>query len=90
MADGIKWVVLPFGASAECNTCGIRPNTYIKEGVIEISLGITLKSWFQFMSVDSFWISLKDDYTKIMNKAVDISLSFTISHLCEVALSALK
>jgi len=42
------------------------------------------------MSVDSFWISLKDDYTKIMNKAVDISLSFTISHLCEVALSALK
>jgi len=44
LADGIKWVVLPFGASAECNTCGIRPNTYIKEGVIEISLGITLKS----------------------------------------------
>jgi len=44
LADGIKWVVLPFGASAECITCGIRPNTYIKEGVIEISLGITLKS----------------------------------------------
>jgi hypothetical protein len=35
---------LPFGASAECNTCGIRPNTYIKEGIIEISLGITRKS----------------------------------------------
>ena len=44
LGNRIKWVVLPFGASAACITCGVRPDTYIKEGLIEISLGITCKS----------------------------------------------
>ena len=42
------------------------------------------------MSVDSFRISLKNDYTKITNKALDILPIFAILCLCEVALSALK
>ena len=42
------------------------------------------------MSVDSFWISLKNDFTKITNKDLGILYIFKISCLCEAALSALK
>jgi hypothetical protein len=53
-------------ASAEHNTHGVKHNTYRKEGLINISSGTALKSKVKDVSVDSFWISLKHYYPKII------------------------
>jgi hypothetical protein len=87
----IERVISPFGASGEHNINTASDLTYAeKEELIGVSSYTILKSEFQDISLDSFWISLKNDYPAVVNKALDILLPFCTSYLCEAAFSTLK
>ena len=61
-----------------------------KEDLIQVSSDTNLKSKFQGVFVDSFWISPKNECPEIVNKYVDILLPFPTSYLREAALSTTK
>ena len=64
-------------------------NTGFK-GLIRVSLDTNFKSNFQDIFVDFFLITPKNKGPEIVNKYVDILLSFATSYLCVAAFSTTK
>jgi len=61
-----------------------------KEDLIQVSSDTNLKSKFQEILVDPFWITPKNKCPEIVNKYVDILLPFATSYLDVVAFSTTK
>ncbi|GFG30940.1 hypothetical protein Cfor_04038 [Coptotermes formosanus] len=82
--------VSPSGASAEHNTNTASDLTHAeKDEFIKISSHTTLKSKYHDTTVDSFWISLKNEYPETIRLWI-LYLPFSTLHLCMAAFSTLE
>ena len=61
----------------------------LKEELTDILHDRTLKLKHCELSLDSFWISVENEYTTIAQKALKILLLFSTTYLCEQGFSAL-
>ncbi|PNF35215.1 hypothetical protein B7P43_G06869 [Cryptotermes secundus] len=61
----------------------------ISTQVCELQSECTLKIRFTDLSLDKFWISMKEEYPAIHRKAINILLQFLISYMCKQAYSCL-
>jgi hypothetical protein len=48
-----------------------------------------MKIRFQENACDTFWISIKSEYPKLLKQVISILLSFASTYLCETAFSTL-
>jgi hypothetical protein len=55
----------------------------------ELQSDRTLQMRFTDLPLDKFWISVKEEYPAIHRKAVNILLQFSVSYICEQAVSFL-
>ena len=80
------WVWDPYSESA-----GHPVNLTLKEEeeFCELQCDRTFKIRFTDLSLDKFWISVKEEYPTIHRKAINILLPFSISYMCEQAVSYL-
>ena len=60
-----------------------------EEELISISVDRSLKIKFSEEPVEEFWISMKEQFSKISEKALIILLQFSTSYLCELGFSTL-
>ena len=60
-----------------------------KEELCELQCDRTLKMRFTDLSLDKFWISVKEEFPTIHRKASKILLQFSTSYMCEQAFSCL-
>jgi hypothetical protein len=60
-----------------------------EEELYELQSDYTLKKKFTDLSLDKFWISVKEEYPAIHRKAINILLQFVTSYMCEQAFSCL-
>jgi len=69
----------------------IAPSEFIsteEESFIELFCDNSLKAKFGNMELTKFWISIKDEYPLLSDKAQHILISFATSYLCEAGFSA--
>uniref|UniRef100_A0A674J7L1 HAT C-terminal dimerisation domain-containing protein n=1 Tax=Terrapene triunguis TaxID=2587831 RepID=A0A674J7L1_9SAUR len=59
-----------------------------KEKLIEISCDYELKRSFRNLSLINFWLSLRNEYPLLAEKAAAVLLSFSTTYLCEKAFSS--
>ena len=74
------WVRDPYSES-----CSHPENLTLKEEeeLCELQCDCTLKIRFTDLSLDKFWISVKEKYPAIHRKAINILLQFSTSYMCE-------
>lgn len=60
-----------------------------EEHLSELQCDPTLKIKFNEVSLDVFWISLRQEYPVVSAKALDTLLQFSVSYFCEQAFSCL-
>uniref|UniRef100_A0A8C3RXN0 Uncharacterized protein n=1 Tax=Chelydra serpentina TaxID=8475 RepID=A0A8C3RXN0_CHESE len=63
-------------------------NTKEKEKLIEISCDYELKRSFRNLSLINFWLSLRNEYPFLAEKAAAVLLPFSTTYLCEKAFSS--
>ncbi|CAM5094066.1 unnamed protein product [Natator depressus] len=63
-------------------------NTEEKEKLIEISCDYELKRSFRSLSLINFWLSLRNKYPLLAEKAAAVLLPFSTTYLCEKAFSS--
>ncbi|CAM4544720.1 unnamed protein product [Lepidochelys kempii] len=63
-------------------------NTEEKEKLIEISCDYELKRSFRNLSLINFWLSLRNKYPLLAEKAATVLLPFSTTYLCEKAFSS--
>ncbi len=84
--QGYDWIRNPF---CEATT---QPENFTlreEEELCELQSDRTLKMAFRDLSLDKFWVSVKDKYPGIHRKALNILLQFSSSYTCEQAFSYL-
>jgi hypothetical protein len=59
-----------------------------EENLIELSCDNSLKARFGSTELTEFWISIKDEYPLLSDKAQRILIPFSTSYLCEAGFSA--
>ena len=66
-------------------SCGHPENLTLKEEeeLYELQCDSTLKIRFTDLSLDKFWISVKEEYPTSHRKALNILLQFLTSYMCE-------
>jgi len=80
------WMRNPFSSSI----CTSNFNLTLQEEELKsLSTDRSLKIQFTEESLEDFWISVKEEYPKISEKALIILLPFSTSHLCELGFSTL-
>ena len=60
-----------------------------EEELVAISTDRGLMIKHKELSLEAFWISIKEEYVSISKKALTILLQFATSYLCELGFSAL-
>ena len=60
-----------------------------QEQLAEIREDRTLKIKFQDVALDTFWVSLKCEYSVVSSTAIAILLPFSTTYLCELSFSSL-
>lgn len=80
------WIRNPF--SSLC-TSSFNLTLQEEEELISISADRSLKIKFSEESVEDFWILMKEQFSKISEKALIILLQFLTSYLCELGFSTL-
>ncbi|VVC25872.1 Hypothetical protein CINCED_3A012173 [Cinara cedri] len=81
--DKFAWIQDPFTS--------IVPSEFIsteEESLIELSCDSSLKSKFTNMELTKFWISIKNEYLLVCEKALRVLIPFSTSYLCEAGFSA--
>uniref|UniRef100_A0A674JCF8 HAT C-terminal dimerisation domain-containing protein n=1 Tax=Terrapene triunguis TaxID=2587831 RepID=A0A674JCF8_9SAUR len=63
-------------------------NTEEKEKMIEISCDYKLRRSFRNLSLINFWLSLRNEYPLLAEKAAAVLLPFSTTYLCEKAFSS--
>ena len=85
---GKFWIVNPFAEDIDSRNL----NTVEKELLMELSCDTTLMSKHKDLSLSQFWISLKNEYPELSDKAIKLLLIFstTYLYLCEKSFSSLS
>jgi hypothetical protein len=81
--DKFAWIQGPFNATAPSEFTAAK-----EENLIELSCDNMLKTKFITMVFSEFWMSVKDGYSLLSDKAQRILITFATSHLCEAGVSA--
>ena len=74
---GNFWIVNPF--AGDINACHL--NAVEKESLIELSCDTTLMSKHKDLQLLQFWISLKNEYPELSDKAIKLLLIFSTTYL---------
>jgi zinc finger BED domain-containing protein 5/7/8/9 len=83
--DKFAWIQDPFNS--------IGPSEFIsteEESLIELSCDSSLKAKFTSMELAKFWISIKDEYPLLSEKALRVLIPFSTSYLCKAGFSAIS
>ena len=83
---GKFWIVNPF--AEDIDSCNL--NTVGKESLMELSCDTTLMSKHKDLPLSQFWISLKNEYPELSDKAIKLLLIFSTTYLCEKSFSSLS
>jgi hypothetical protein len=76
------WARNPYSeSSAQLENLALRE----EEELCKLKSDRTLKIRFIDLSLDKFWISVKEEYPAIHRKAISILLQFLTSYMCEQA-----
>lgn len=78
------WIRDPFVTSL-----GNELNLKEQEELIEIKNDRNLQIRFNKSDLARFWISMKEDYPNIFQRAIEVLLPFSTSYLCELGFSAM-
>ncbi|KAL4126012.1 hypothetical protein QTP88_010244 [Uroleucon formosanum] len=81
--DKFSWIQDPFNSTAPSEFTSTE-----EESLIELSCDNSLKTKFSSMDLTKFWISIKDEYPLLSDKAQRILIPFSTSYLCEAGFSA--
>ena len=82
---GNMWIIDPFVASIEESKLSIKE----KESLIDLSCDDSLKAKFKSsLSRAHFWLSVKNEYPLLNEKAIKILIQFSTTYLCEKAFSS--
>ena len=86
-SDLHDWVRNPFNdlSSNSGNLLSLQE----EEEITELKCDRTLRTKFNEVPLDVFWISVREEYSVISAKALDILLQFSTSYLCEQGFSCL-
>ena len=82
--ESYDWIRNPFVPSSN-NLC-----LKAEEELMAISCDRTLRLKYSEITIDSFWISVQQEYPVISEIAVSILLQFSTSYLCELGFSTLN
>ena len=74
------WIRNPF---IDISTDDVGFSLTEEEELVTISTDRSLKIKHKEMSIDQFWISIKEEYPSIARKALTVLLQFSTSYLCE-------
>lgn len=80
------WVRNPF---SESSVQSENLNLKEQEEICDLQSDRTLRMRFDDVSLDKFWISVKEEYPAIYRKALNVLLQFSTSYMCEQAFSCL-
>jgi hypothetical protein len=81
------WVRSPYSdSSVQHKNLTLRE----EEELCELQYDCALKMRFTDLSLDKFWISVKEECPAIQGKTINILLQILISYMCEQALFCLK
>ena len=83
---GNFWIVNSF--AGDIKVCHL--NAVEKESLIELSCNTTLMSKHKDLPWSQFWISLKNEYLELCDKAIKLLLIFSTTYLCEKSFSFLS
>ena len=79
------WVIDPFIANIEESKLSMNE----KESLIDLSCNDSLKVKFQpSLSRPHFWLSVKNEYPSLSEKAMKILIPFSTTYLCEKTFSS--
>ena len=79
------WIIDPFVANIEESKLSINE----KESLIDLSCNDSLKVKFQLsLSRPHFWLSVKNEYPLLSEKATKILIQFSTTYLCEKTFSS--
>lgn len=81
--DKFSWIQDPFNSTAPSEFTSTE-----EESLIELSCDNSLKTKFSSIDLTKFWISIKDEYPLLSDKAQRILIPFSTSYLCEAGFSA--
>uniref|UniRef100_A0A8C6V644 Uncharacterized protein n=1 Tax=Naja naja TaxID=35670 RepID=A0A8C6V644_NAJNA len=82
---GNMWIIDPFAAKIE--DCNLSMNE--KKSLIDLSSDDRLKAKFQSpISKPHFWLSVKNEYPLLSEKAMKILIQFSTTYLCEKTFSS--
>ncbi|KAL4153497.1 hypothetical protein QTP88_001330 [Uroleucon formosanum] len=81
--DKFAWIQDPFNSIVPSEF-----NSTEEESLIELSCDSSLKSKFTNMELTKFWISIKNEYPLVCEKALRVLIPFSTSYLCEAGFSA--
>ena len=82
---GNMWIIDPFVANIEESKLSIKD----KESLIDLSCDDSLKAKFKSsLSRAHFWLSVKNEYPLLNEKAMKILIQFSTTYLCEKAFSS--
>jgi len=79
----LSWIQDPFNSIAPTDFDSIE-----EESLIELSCDNSLKAKSGRTDLMKFWISIKDEYSLLSDKAQRILIPFSTSYLCEAGFSA--
>ena len=82
--ESYDWIRNPFVPSS--NNLSLKA----EEELMAISCDRTLRLKYSEITIDSFWISVQQEYPVISEIAVSILLQFSTSYLCELGFSTLN
>ena len=83
-SPGNMWIIDPFVVNIEESKLSINE----KESLIDLSCNDSLKVKFQLsLSRPHFWLSVKNEYPSLSEKAMKILIQFSTTYLCEKTFS---
>ena len=82
------WIRDPFADLTATNPCNLE--LCEEEELASISSDRELKLKHAQLPLDAFWISVKNEYPVLSNKAIKVLLQFSTSYLCELGFSYLN
>jgi hAT family C-terminal dimerisation region len=81
------WILNPF--VFDTSNLPIELTSTAQEQLLTLSSNVVLATKFKTMSLTEFWISVRPEYTELMDVAATVLLKFSTSYLCEKAFSAM-
>lgn len=84
---GFDWVRDPWNACALESAADLSMQA--QEQLAEMREDRTLRMQFHDMSLDTFWISVQQNYPTLSGTAIDMLLPFSTTYLCELSFSSL-